>query len=114
ITDMARLEKRLIARMPERPTPELLHADDGAAKMANIIKRHVEFGHAPRVLAHRQEWIDAINATQHPDGTWPYNPDYMRDIRMIGHVAAGLWHLGGQPAHRIRLVERLQRPAALD
>jgi hypothetical protein len=113
ICDLGRLEKLIIASMPERPGDELRAADDAAAQAARIIKRHFELGHGPRVMAHRDEWAELINSRQLPDGSWPYNPQYMRDVRMIGHVSAGLWHLGAAPARRIAVVERLQRPAAL-
>lgn len=114
ICDLAKLEKWLIARMPQRPTDDMRQAENGALQAAHVIKRHVELGHGPRVMEHRQEWIELINSHQRPDGSWPYDPQYMRDVRMIGHVTCGLWHMGARPARRIAAVEQLaSRPTQL-
>jgi len=110
IYDLARLEALMLRRLPARPPRRATPAE----RLAGIVSQHVTIGRKDRVMAHRDEWIDAINATQKRNGEWPYDPDWRREIGVIGQVSAALFQLGGRPKYRIRLVERLRRPAALN
>ncbi len=113
IYHLGKLEELMLSRMPAYPARALVKKSTAPA-LAGIVKDHFMIGHGDRVLAHREAWIDAINETQRPDGTWPYDPQWMREVRVIGLVSGGLFHLGGRPRYRIELLDRFRRPRSLE
>ena len=114
IYDLTKLEKLIVKRSPARPTKRLV-AKTPAEPLAGMVIRHFNFGLGARVMPHRDEWIDAINSTQRPDGMWPKLPHacpWCDEMSPTGYVTAALWHLGGMPRYRVRPVEKLlKRPA---
>lgn len=115
IYDLKKLEALIFKRTPKRPTKPLI-ASAPPERLAFMVKRHFDFGFGARIMSFREEWINAINSTQRPDGTWPFIPHSCipcRIIRPIGIITAALWHLGGQPKYRVKPVERLLNKRAL-
>jgi len=108
VYDLKKLEDLVERRTPKRPTRRLV-AKTPAEFLARMVQLHFVFGLGPRIMPYREEWIDAINSTQRPDGTWPtaHGCPYCPLMSATGYVTSALWYLGGRPRRRLRTVERL-------
>lgn len=114
IYDLKKLEDLIATRTPSRPTKRLAAAP--AESIAGVVKRHFTFGLGPRVMPHRREWLDALDSSQRPDGTWPRIPHscpWCGEARVFGRITAAYWHLGARPRRPIKPLERLARRPAL-
>lgn len=115
IYDLKKLEAFILKHTPKRPTKRMI-ATTQPSSLAGMVTRHFNFGLGARIMPFRQEWIDALNASQLPDGTWPKRPYECSKCGVIsptGYVTGALWHLGGKPKRRIKMVEQLVDRRAL-
>ncbi len=115
IYDLKKLEEFVLRHTPKRPTKRMAakaHAED----LAGAVRRHFDFGFGARIMPYRQEWIDAMNSTQRPDGNWtkkPYSCTWCSEMSTAGYITGALWHLGGKPRYKIKMAERLLKKRAL-
>lgn len=110
IIDTGELEALMLQGLDAPP-----EADDErpAEDLAQLVVRAYTLGQGALIARHRQRWLDALDARQRADGTWPYDPRWRRAIRVVGQVSAAYFLLGARPRHRIALIDELQDPAAL-
>ncbi|MEX0745274.1 MAG: hypothetical protein WD118_06695 [Phycisphaeraceae bacterium] len=111
IIDPAELEALVLEGLDAPPAED---DDRPAEALAGRVVQAFMLGQGWRVAEHRAAWLAALDKRQLADGTWPYDPNWRREIRIIGQVSAAYFLLGGRPRHRIALVDELQERQRLE